>query len=63
MNNDETKIDAPPPRGGKIPPVEFVELFSRRIWPEGTPKLELKPMRPDSLVEVAAPPDNPPESR
>lgn len=62
----KTKTDPPPPRGGKIPPLEFVELFGRRVWPDNTPKLEWKPMRPDSPVETADPPtqtDNPPASR
>lgn len=60
------KIDPPPPRGGKIPPLEFVELFGRRTWPDDTPKLVLRPMRFDPPVEVAPPPaqpDKPPESR
>ncbi len=62
----KSKIDPPPPRGGKVPPLEIVELFGRRVWPDNTPKLELKPMRSDSPTDTEHPPthtDNPPESR
>jgi len=64
--NPKSKIDPPPPRGGNIPPLEFVELFGRRTWPDDTPKLVVKPIRTEAPLEGQVPPTpagNPTESR